>query len=91
LALMIWLPVLPTLTVLNVAMSTLLEDVPMVLRTFVLATVAVPIVMYGLMPACIGCGSGCSSAGPAEDEEGRRRPVRADIMRSACPPSCRDR
>jgi hypothetical protein len=31
-------------------MSTLLEDVPIVLRTFVLATVAVPIVMYGLMP-----------------------------------------
>ena len=50
LALMIWLAVLPTLTVLNVAMSTLLEDVPIVLRTFVLATVAVPIVMYGLVP-----------------------------------------
>ncbi len=50
LALMIWLAVLPTLTALNVAMSTPLEDVPIVLRTFVLATVAVPIVMYGLMP-----------------------------------------
>jgi antibiotic biosynthesis monooxygenase (ABM) superfamily enzyme len=47
---MIWLAVLPTLTVLNVALSSLLEDVPVVLRTFVLATVAVPIVMYGLMP-----------------------------------------
>jgi hypothetical protein len=31
-------------------MSPLPEDVPIVLRTFVLATVAVPIVMYGLMP-----------------------------------------
>jgi antibiotic biosynthesis monooxygenase (ABM) superfamily enzyme len=50
LALMIWLAVLPTLTVLNVAMSSLLEDVPAVVRTVVLATVAVPIVMYGLMP-----------------------------------------
>ena len=50
LALMIWLAVLPTLSVLNVAMGTLLEDVPIVLRTFFLATVAVPIVMYGLMP-----------------------------------------
>ena len=50
LALMIWLAVLPTLTVLNVAMSSVLEGVPIVLRTFVLATVAVPIVMYGLMP-----------------------------------------
>jgi antibiotic biosynthesis monooxygenase (ABM) superfamily enzyme len=51
LALMIWLAVLPTLTLLNVAMSSVLADVPVVLRTFVLATVAVPIVMYGLMPS----------------------------------------
>ena len=50
LALMIWLAVRPTLTVLNLAMSSLLKDTPTVLRTFVLATVAVPIVMYGLMP-----------------------------------------
>ena len=50
LALMIWLAVLPTLTVLNVALSSLLADAPIVLRTFVLATIAVPIVMYGLMP-----------------------------------------
>ena len=50
LTLMIWLAVLPTLTVLDVAMGTLLVDVPIVLRTFVLATVAVPIVMYGRMP-----------------------------------------
>ena len=42
LALMIRLAVLPTLTVLNLTMSSLLEDVPVVLRTFVLATVAVP-------------------------------------------------
>jgi antibiotic biosynthesis monooxygenase (ABM) superfamily enzyme len=47
---MIWLAVLPTLTVLNVALSSVLAGVPVVLRTFVLATVAVPIVMYGLMP-----------------------------------------
>ena len=50
LALMIWLAVLPTLTVLNVVMSSVLENAPIVLRTFVLATLAVPIVMYGLMP-----------------------------------------
>ena len=50
LTLMIWLAVLPTLTVLNLALSRVLEDAPVVLRTFVLATVAVPIVMYGLMP-----------------------------------------
>ncbi len=50
LALMIWLAVLPTLTVLNLALSSLLADTPVVLRTAVLATIAVPIVMYGLMP-----------------------------------------
>jgi antibiotic biosynthesis monooxygenase (ABM) superfamily enzyme len=50
LALMIWLAVLPTLTVLNVGLSGLLADAPIVLRTVVVATIAVPIVMYGLMP-----------------------------------------
>jgi antibiotic biosynthesis monooxygenase (ABM) superfamily enzyme len=47
---MIWLAVLPTLTVLNLALSSVLADVATVPRTVVLATVAVPIVMYGLMP-----------------------------------------
>ena len=50
LALMIWLAVLPTLTVLNVGLSSLLVDTPVVLRTVIVATIAVPIVMYGLMP-----------------------------------------
>lgn len=50
LALMIWVAVVPTLTVLNVAMSRALDELPIVLRTFILATVAVPIVIYGLMP-----------------------------------------
>ena len=47
---MVRLVVLPTLTVLNVAMSSVLEDAPIVLRTFNLTTLAVPVVMYGLMP-----------------------------------------
>ena len=50
LALMIWLAVFPTLTVLNLLLGGLLRDAPSVLRTLVLATVAVPIVIYGLMP-----------------------------------------
>ena len=50
LALMIWVAVFPTLTVINLAFGDLLSDLPSVLRTFVLATVAVPIVIYGLMP-----------------------------------------
>jgi hypothetical protein len=47
---MIWLAVLPTLTVLSLALSSVLADVSAVPRTLVLVTVGVPIVMYGLMP-----------------------------------------
>ncbi len=50
LALMIWLAVFPTLVVLNLSLGRLLADLSVVSRTFVLATVAVPIVIYGLMP-----------------------------------------
>ncbi|MFC0682781.1 hypothetical protein ACFFGH_33535 [Lysobacter korlensis] len=50
LALMIWIAVFPTLAVLNLALGALLDPLPTLLRTFVLATVAVPIVIYGLMP-----------------------------------------
>lgn len=50
LALMIWIAVFPTLTVLNLALSDPLKDLPIVVRTLVLATLAVPIVIYGLMP-----------------------------------------
>jgi antibiotic biosynthesis monooxygenase (ABM) superfamily enzyme len=50
LALMIWLAVFPTLTILNLALGDWLRTLTPVLRTFVLATVAVPIVIYGLMP-----------------------------------------
>lgn len=50
LALMIWLAVFPTLTVINLAVGDWLVTLSPVVRTFVLATVAVPIVIYGLMP-----------------------------------------
>jgi antibiotic biosynthesis monooxygenase (ABM) superfamily enzyme len=50
LALMIWLCVFPTLTIINLALGDWLSTMSTVLRTFVLATVAVPIVIYGLMP-----------------------------------------
>jgi antibiotic biosynthesis monooxygenase (ABM) superfamily enzyme len=50
LALMIWLAVFPTLTVLNLALGDWLATLTPVVRTFVLATLAVPIVIYGLMP-----------------------------------------
>jgi len=51
---MIWLAVFPTLTVLNLLLGDLLADVPSLVRTFVLASVAVPIVIYGLMPRLHG-------------------------------------
>ncbi len=50
LTLMIWLCVFPTLTALNVALGDRLDAMSPVVRTFVLATLAVPIVIYGLMP-----------------------------------------
>ena len=50
LALMIWLAVFPTLVVLNLSLGKVIADLPVVPRTFVLATAAVPIVIYGLMP-----------------------------------------
>jgi antibiotic biosynthesis monooxygenase (ABM) superfamily enzyme len=50
LALMIWLAVFPTLTVLNLALGGWLRTLTPVVRTFVLATIAVPVVIYGLMP-----------------------------------------
>jgi antibiotic biosynthesis monooxygenase (ABM) superfamily enzyme len=50
LALMIWLAVVPTLIALNLTLGASLQDQPVVLRTFVIASVAVPIVIYGLMP-----------------------------------------
>jgi antibiotic biosynthesis monooxygenase (ABM) superfamily enzyme len=50
LALMIWFCVFPTLTLINLTFADWLRPMPPVLRTFVLATVAVPIVIYGLMP-----------------------------------------
>jgi len=50
LALMIWLCVFPTLTVVNLTLADWLRPMSSVVRTFVLATIAVPIVIYGLMP-----------------------------------------
>ena len=50
LALMIWIAVFPTLTVLNLVLGPWLSDTGPVLRTLVLATIAVPIVIYGIMP-----------------------------------------
>ena len=50
LALMIWLAVFPTLTILNLALGDWLGTLSPVARTFVLATIAVPIVIYVLMP-----------------------------------------
>jgi hypothetical protein len=50
LAIMIWLCVFPTLTVINLVLGDWLRPLSPVVRTFVLATIAVPIVIYGLMP-----------------------------------------
>jgi antibiotic biosynthesis monooxygenase (ABM) superfamily enzyme len=50
LALMIWLSVFPTLVILNLTLGHVLHPASPILRTFVLVTLAVPIVNYALMP-----------------------------------------
>ena len=50
LALMIWIAVFPTLTVLNLVLAAPLSGLPIVVRTLVLVTIAVPLVIYLEMP-----------------------------------------
>jgi hypothetical protein len=47
---MIWLCVLPTLTAINLTFADWLRPMSPILRTSALLTIAVPIVIYGLMP-----------------------------------------
>jgi antibiotic biosynthesis monooxygenase (ABM) superfamily enzyme len=47
---MIWVAVFPTLTAINLVFGDWLTTLHPILRTFFLATVAVPIVIYGIMP-----------------------------------------
>lgn len=49
-AVMIWLAVFPTLLALQVVLGPLVKDLPMVVRTFILVSLAVPTVVYVLMP-----------------------------------------
>jgi antibiotic biosynthesis monooxygenase (ABM) superfamily enzyme len=49
-AVMVWLAVFPTLTILNLALGGWLHGTSPIVRTFVLATLAVPIISYGIMP-----------------------------------------
>ncbi|MGK2932392.1 MAG: hypothetical protein ACSLFD_06445 [Solirubrobacterales bacterium] len=50
LAVMIWVAVFPTLTVLNLSIGDRLDTLNPILRTLVLTTITVPIVIYGVMP-----------------------------------------
>jgi hypothetical protein len=47
---MIWVAVFPTLTEVDLTLGDWMGTLTPVVRTFVLATIAVPIVIYGLMP-----------------------------------------
>jgi antibiotic biosynthesis monooxygenase (ABM) superfamily enzyme len=49
-AVTVWLAVLPTLTLLQLVLGDLLAAVPPYLRPPIMATVAVPIVVYAVMP-----------------------------------------
>lgn len=47
---MVWVCVFPTLTALNLGLGSWLATLTPVLRTFVLASIAVPFVTYAVMP-----------------------------------------
>jgi antibiotic biosynthesis monooxygenase (ABM) superfamily enzyme len=49
-ALMIWLSVFPTLTVLELVFHSWLEKLPMIVQTLLLSAVVVPTVVWVLMP-----------------------------------------
>ena len=50
LALMIWIAVTPTLLAINLLLGPLMAGIPVVPRTIITVTIAVPIVIYGIMP-----------------------------------------
>ena len=50
LALMIWIAVTPTLLAINLLLGPLMAGIPVAPRTVITVTIAVPIVIYGIMP-----------------------------------------
>lgn len=50
LAIMIWIAVTPTLLAINLLLGPLMAGIPVVPRTVITVTIAVPIVIYGIMP-----------------------------------------
>ncbi len=53
-ALMVWVAVVPTLTSLQLPLGRLLATLPPVLRPLIIASLAVPVVVYVLMPLLHG-------------------------------------
>ena len=49
-ALMIWIAVTPTLLAINLLLGPLMAGIPVIPRTIITVTIAVPIVIYGIMP-----------------------------------------
>jgi antibiotic biosynthesis monooxygenase (ABM) superfamily enzyme len=52
-AAMVWLAVVPTLTVLHLLLGDLVGSAPVHLRPPIMATLAVPVVVYVLMPLLV--------------------------------------
>jgi hypothetical protein len=85
LALMIWMAVFPTLTLLNLALGDWLGTLAPVLRTFVLATVAVPIHLRADAPTCRNSASAFWPAPHADKAISDRRPAEPDRTQVAAP------
>ena len=82
LALMIWLCVFPTLTAINLTFGDWLATMTPVVRTFVLATLAVPIVICGLMPHLHRARGRLLSRGPRREaavEQGDQVAIKPDL------------
>ncbi|MBT2478920.1 hypothetical protein [Streptomyces sp. ISL-94] len=50
-ALITWVAVYPTITIVLALLRPVLKDVPLVLQTLILTAIAIPIVVYVLVPA----------------------------------------
>ncbi|RAJ85495.1 hypothetical protein CLV59_102198 [Chitinophaga dinghuensis] len=49
-AFIIWLAIYPLITLLTISLGSYLKDLPLYLRTLILTIIAVPVMVYGLVP-----------------------------------------
>ena len=68
--LLVWIAVLPTLTVVQVSLGAVLERLPAIVRPMIVATVVVPIVVLVLMPRLLRLRERFGASRPAPNNPG---------------------